>query len=161
VPQYVRRCLTLGGCFSQRPLLAPNELLQITAEREPRLIWQIVQCRHEMDHAVPIPGDVIDLLDLAHAAAPASLCQTLVAPKYHYRLRSWKCEGSSAELERKARHADDWQGRPAWYKLSRRGVTNVSDLHALCIANDRVRLFDSSRWQPRLDPWPLHDQNGL
>ncbi len=62
--------LRLRGCCLQRLLLTPDEPLQITAEYELGLVRQIVECGDEVDHAVPIPSDVIEFLNLVHATLP-------------------------------------------------------------------------------------------
>jgi hypothetical protein len=58
-------------------VLVPDELLQIPAKCELGLVWQIAECSHQVDHAVSIPSDVIELLNLVHATAPALPIATL------------------------------------------------------------------------------------
>ncbi len=81
VPANLTEPWRLGSCSSQRPLLVSDELLQITAEYELGMVRQVAQCGHEVDHAVPIPSDVIELLNLVHATAPHSpLLNVLMSP---------------------------------------------------------------------------------
>ena len=84
-----------GGGLLQRAMLVPDEPLQITAEYELGLVRQIVERGHELDHAVPIPCDVIELLNIAHATAPVGPC-TISASKFKLGLAA----GARPDLER-------------------------------------------------------------
>ena len=61
-----RRRPRLLGRFFQRLVLAPDKPLQITAQYELCLVRQIVECGQDVYDAVPVPSDVIELLNVVH-----------------------------------------------------------------------------------------------
>src|SRR6516162_1937917 len=67
----------------EHAFLAPDKLLQIPTEYELGLVRQITDCGHDMEHAMSVPSDVIELLDIIHRNFPIlSRDETARAPPW-------------------------------------------------------------------------------
>lgn len=64
----------------QRSFLPLDEPLQILAERALSVVWQILERRHQVDHAMTVPRHVVELLDVAHARSSRALDLTRDVP---------------------------------------------------------------------------------